>query len=314
MKNVRKLTEGAILLAVFAVLLSITIYIPIVGSIMIFVLPLPFIMFSAKTSLKNVATFFLASIFISFIIASLMGLSLMLIYGTTGVVIGFLLKKEKSRTTVLIASSLTVMAGFVISYAISVAFFKIDIIHELTTVLNESVKISQNILEGMGNEDQIKLLKEQNASMLKMIVTLAPSILIVASILSAFLTQWVCFPIAKRFGVNVQPWGSFRNLSLPRSLLWYYLIAMVLNILIHPEEGTFLATILVNLKYTVEMFLLLQGFSFIFYIFHQKSVLKGVRVLVVVVAFMIPVFHYIIMLLGIIDIGLDFRKRIEKKE
>jgi uncharacterized protein YybS (DUF2232 family) len=313
-RNAHKLTEGAILLAVFAVLLLITTYIPIVGSIILFVLPLPFIMFSAKTSLKNIVAFFLAAIFISFIITSLMGLGLTLIYGSTGVIIGYMLQKGKSRTSVLISSSLTVMAGFVIFYAVSVVFLKMDIIHELTTVLNESVKSSQDILKSMGNEDQIKLLKEQNTSMIKMIEVLAPSILIIASIFSAFMIQWLSFPIAKRFGVKVQPWGSFRNLSLPRSLLWYYLIAMVLNILIHPEEGTFLATVLVNLKYILEMFLLVQGFSFLFYIFHQRLVLKGVRLLVVILAFMIPIFHYIIMILGITDIGLDLRKRFVKKE
>jgi uncharacterized protein YybS (DUF2232 family) len=243
-----------------------------------------------------------------------MGVGLMLLYGSVGVVIGYSLQKGKSRIFILIASSLTFMVGLVTTYAVIVAFLNMDIIHELTVALNESVKNSENILKAMGKEDQISQLKERNANALKMIKTLAPSILILTSILSAFVTQLLCFPIAKRFGVKVQPWGSLKNLSLPKSLLWYYLIAIGTNIVVHPDEGTYLYTVLINARYILEMFLVLQGLSLLFYFFHQRSVAKGFRVLVVILAFMIPIFHYIIMILGITDIGFDFRKRFEKQE
>jgi uncharacterized protein YybS (DUF2232 family) len=313
-KDVRKLTEGAVLLAAFAALLLITIYVPVVGSILNLVLPLPFIMFSVKNNLKLIAAFLVAAIFIAFIAGSLMGVGLMLIYGSVGTVIGYLLQKSKSRTFILIASSLTFMAGLVISYVVMVAFMKIDIIHELTVALNESVKSSEVMLKAMGREDQVELLKEQNALMLKQIVTLAPSALIFASILSSFITQWICFPIAKRFGVNVQPWGSFRNLVLPKSLLWYYLIALGMMLLFHPQEGTYLYSVLINARYILETFIMLQGLALLFFIFHQKSVAKGLAVLVVILTFMIPIVRYIIMLLGITDLGFDFRKRFEMKE
>ncbi|MFL6516870.1 MAG: YybS family protein [Bacillus sp. (in: firmicutes)] len=314
MKDVRKLTEGAVLLAAFAALLLITIYVPVVGSILNLVLPLPFIMFSVKNNLKLIAAFLVAAIFIAFIAGSLMGVGLMLIYGSVGAVIGYLLQKGKSRTFILIASSLTFMAGLVISYVVMVAFMKIDIIHELTSALNESVKSSEAMLKAMGREDQVELLKEQNALMLKQIVTLAPSALIFASILSSFITQWICFPIAKRFGVNVQPWGSFRNLVLPKSLLWYYLIALGMMLLLHPQEGTYLYSVLINARYILETFIMLQGLALLFFIFHQKSVAKGLGVLVLILTFMIPLVRYIIMLLGITDLGFDFRKRFEMKE
>jgi uncharacterized protein YybS (DUF2232 family) len=313
-KNVRQLTEGAILLAVFAALLFITVYVPILGSILNFVLPLPFIMYSAKNNFKNITALFIAAIFISFIAGSLTGLILMLIYGFTGAVIGYLIQKGKSRTMIFISSSLTIMAGFVITYVVSVVFFKLDIIHEMGTALNQSLKSSEQMLKAMGQEEQIKPLLQQNANLLKMIEILAPSILILASILTSFLIQLVCFPIAKRFGVNVEPWGKIRNLSLPRSLLWYYLLAMGANILIHPSEHSYLYVVLTNAIYILDLFMVLQGLSFLFYFFYQKSVAKGLGVLIVILAFMIPIVHYIIMIIGITDLGFDFRKRFEKKE
>jgi len=313
-KDVRKLTEGAILLAAFAALLLISIYVPVVGAIVNLVLPLPFIIFAFKNNLKLIAAFVAAAIFISFIAGSLMGLGFMLIYGLAGVLIGYLLQKGKSRTFILIASSLTILVGLISMYAVVVSFMKIDIIHELTVAINESVKNSEEMLKAMGRESEIAQLKEKNALMLKQISLLLPSALIFSSILFTFIIQWVCFPIAKRFGVNVQPWGHFRNLALPKSLLWYYLIALGAMLLFHPEEGTYIYSVLINARSVLETFILLQGVALLFFLFHQRSIAKGLGVFVVILTFMIPLVRYIIMLLGITDLGFNFRKQFEKKE
>ncbi|MEH7074480.1 YybS family protein [Neobacillus drentensis] len=314
MIDVRKLTEGAVLLAAFAALLLITISVPPLGVILVLVIPLPFIIFSYKNNLKLIVAFVVAATFISFIAGSLMGLGMMLLYGFAGVVIGYLLQKGKSRTFILIASSLTLLAGLVIMYAFVVGFMKMDIIHELTKALNESVKNSEEMLKAMGRADQIEKIKEQNSLMLKQIKTLAPSGLIFSSIAFTFLIQWLCFPIAKRFGVNVEPWGHFRNLALPKSLLWYYLIALGAMLLFHPQEGTYIYSVLINARSVVETMILVQGVALLFFLFHQRSVAKGLGVFVVILTFMIPLVRYIIMLLGITDLGFNFRKQFEKKE
>ncbi|WP_042354563.1 YybS family protein [Bacillus rubiinfantis] len=314
MKNVGKLTEGAILLAAFTAILLLTIYIPIIGTILNFVLPLPFMMFAAKNNLRNIIAFSVAGAFLSFIAGSFMGLGFMFIYGLIGSVIGYLLQKNISRSMILVSSSVMFVIGLVIMYVVSAAIFNFDIIHELTRVLQESNKMTQDLLQSMGQTEQIEQLNKQNAAMIKMLKTLAPSLLIIASIVSVFVIQWICFPIIKRFGINVQPWGHFRNLSLPKSLLWYYLIALAINILGHPAEGTYLYTVIINAIYILELFMVIQGLACIFYIFYQRSVAKGLGVGVAILAFMIPAVHYIIMIVGITDLGFDFRKRFEKKE
>lgn len=314
MKNVRKLTEGAILLAVFTVLVLIVIYVPLLASILNFVLPFPFILFSAKNSVKYSVAFFFAAIFLSFIAGSFMGLAVMLLYGSTGMVIGYLLQKGKSRTAILIPSSLTFMAGVIIFYIVVTAFLNMDIIREFTTALNQSIKESEQMLNTMKDQEQVERVKKQYANAIEMIETLLPSALILGSILTAFIIQWVCFPIAKRFGIKVQPWGKFSSLSLPRSLLWYLLIATGANVLLKPDEGTFFFSVLANAVYILGTFMVLQGLSFLFFIFEQKSVPKGLRILTVILAFMIPSVRYIIMILGIVDLGFDFRKRFANKE
>jgi len=313
-KNVRNLTEGAILLAAFAVFLLITIYIPPLSVISVFILPLPFIMFSAKNDLKFIAVFFIAAVIISFISTSLQGLGLMALFGAAGVVMGYMTQKTQSRSAILIGGTLTFIVGLIIFYVVLVTFININFIHELNTMLSQSMKQSETILKTFGNEKQIKLIQEQNANLIKNIQQLAPGYLITVSLVYAFISQWICFPIAKRFGIKVPSWGKFRNLRLPKSLLWYYLVALGGFLLYHPQEGTYLYLVFINARFVLELFLLLQGLAFLFYIFHQRSLSKGLAVFVVILSFILPIVHYIIMILGITDLGFDFRERFVKKE
>ena len=105
MKNVNQLTKGAMFLAIFSVLLLITLYIPLLGSIVNFFLPLPFILFAAKNNFKSSIVFLIASVLLSLILGSLLAIPLTLAYGSTGVAIGYLINRQKNRWTVLAAGS-----------------------------------------------------------------------------------------------------------------------------------------------------------------------------------------------------------------
>lgn len=59
MKNANQLTKGAMFLAIYSVLLLITLYIPILGAIVNLFLPLPFILFAARNNLKSSVVFLL---------------------------------------------------------------------------------------------------------------------------------------------------------------------------------------------------------------------------------------------------------------
>jgi uncharacterized protein YybS (DUF2232 family) len=47
-----------------------------------------------------------------------------------------------------------------------------------------------------------------------------------------------------------------------------------------------------------------------FYFFSKKGISKAVSITVAIVSFLIPIFLYIIAILGIIDLGFDLRKKL----
>jgi uncharacterized protein YybS (DUF2232 family) len=313
-KSVRKLTEGAILLAAFAVLLLLTIYVPFLGMIVNLFLAVPFMLFAAKNDGKSNLVFIVASLLLSFIVGTIMSLPLTLAYGTTGVVIGYLIQKQKNMGVLFITGSLVFLVNLIILYVASIVLFKVDMITEMIEMMRESLNVSADLLKSFGNAQDSEKVLEQFNNGLDLIKTLIPTLFVLSSFFIVFIMQLVSFPIIKRFGVKVEKWKSFKDISLPKSTLYYFLLTLLLSMFMNPEEGTFWYMAIINLTYILQFLMVLQGYTFIFYYFNQKGISKAISITIAIVSFIIPIFLYIVGILGIIDLGFDLRKGFTKKE
>ena len=145
-----------------------------------------------------------------------------------------------------------------------------------------------------------------------MLDTLTPSLFVLIALFGVLLIELVSFPIVKRFGVKVESWRPFREIVLPKSILWYYLLTMLASFALNPEEGTYWYMALMNIGFLLQMLMVLQGLSLISYFCYKKGISKAVPIFAVVFTFIIPIFLSIVRILGIIDLGFDLRKRFNK--
>jgi uncharacterized protein YybS (DUF2232 family) len=311
--NTYKLTEGAILLAIFAVLLLISLYIPGLGLVVTLFMPLPFMMFAAKHDGKSTVVFTIAAVLISLIFGSLLAIPMALAYGCTGGVMGYMISKGKGRLGIFMAGSLVFLANTVLQYAAAVALFQINFIDEMLAAFRESITMSAGMMERMGQNVDNQVM-EQLEGTVALMETLMPSMFVLASFMIVFLVQLVSVPILKRFGIDVSRWRPFRELSLPKSVLWYYLFSLVSSMLISPESGGYWVWAVTNLLFILQFLILLQGFSLIAYYYHTKGYSKAIFVITVLLAILVPILLYIVRILGIIDLGFDLRKRLKEKK
>ncbi|MBS4189852.1 YybS family protein [Bacillus sp. FJAT-49705] len=311
MRNVHKLTEGAVLLAAFAVLLLITIYIPFLGIVSNLFLAVPFILFGTKNTRMYAVVFLIASLMISLIVGTILAIPLTLSFGMTGLVIGQLIKEGKSRTSSFIAATLVFLITLLLQYAVAVVFFNINFIEDIMSLMTEAFNRSRSMLEAFGQNPAIM---EQFEAALKMLESLTPSLFVLASLFAVILIELVSFPVVKRFGVKVENRKPFREIVFPKSILWYYLITILATLIFKPEEGSYWFLALVNISFILQLLMVLQGLSFIYYICYKKGMLKGIPIIATIFTFILPIFLYIVRILGIIDLGFDLRKRFEKSE
>jgi uncharacterized protein YybS (DUF2232 family) len=312
LKNIHKLTEGAILLAIFAVLLLLTLWVPILGAVVNLFISIPFIMFAAKNNRKAAGVFLVASIFISLIVGTFLAIPLTISYGLTGLVIGDFIQHKKGRSAVFIAASITYLLNLVVQYAVAVAFFKVDFIEQSIDLFKQSVEQSMNMLNTLGQEPNDTLFNQINAG-IDMLQSLIPSLFVIGSFTAVFLIQLVSFPIVRRFGIEVRGWKPFRELTLPKNLLFYFLIAVIASLIINPENGSYINLALTNMVFILQLLMIVQGVSFIWYFSHLKGWPKAVPIFTTIALFVLPLLLYIVLIVGIMDLGLDLRKKLTKE-
>ena len=310
MKNVRQLTTGALLLAIYAALLLLTTYMPIIGVMTNLFLVLPFILFAYKNDRKSMLVFFVASILISLIVGTVLAIPVAMTFGLTGLVMGDFIRERKSREAIYFGSSIAFLLTLVVIYVISIVFLQLDFIEEAIGATKSSIESSISIMESLGQTPDEKQMEELLAGV-EAGRFLKPTLFVIASFLSVFFIQLVSFPIARRFQVEVPKWKPFRFLQLPKSILWIYLFSMIASIVLNPEEGSFTFMAIVNIAFLLQWLMVLQGLAFIYHLSYAKKFPKVVPIMVTIGVLLFPQLLYIVRILGIIDLGFDLRKRIK---
>ncbi|MFE4239292.1 YybS family protein [Peribacillus butanolivorans] len=313
MNSGRRIAEGGALLALYCILLFITVHIPIVGIFTLFFLPIPFILVTNKQKISWAMGYLFVASLLSILIATILSVPMTLLMGATGITIGYFLKKDKPMAPMFISAVLVFLGGTLLIYAASVLVFDVNYIEKSMVMLEESIDSSVGIMESFDQASTEQIEKRMHES-IDLLNTLMPSLFVVTSVIMVLLIFFAAHPILKRFSDKTLKWPHFRDLRLPKSLLWYYLITMLLALFVNTDKNSFVYMAITNLFFILQFFILIQGYSLVFYISHVKSWTKAIPILIVVASLLHPIFITIIRFLGIIDLGFPFRETIKKKE
>ncbi|WP_285768084.1 YybS family protein [Peribacillus sp. SI8-4] len=314
LNNGRRIAEGGALLALYCIVLFISVHVPLLSIITFFFLPTPFILFASKQKFSwSLGYLFIASL-LTLLVGSMVSVPLTLLMGVTGIAIGYCLKKDKPMATAFISAVLVFLGGIIIIYAASVLITNVNYIDMALKMLKETTENPVNIM-GSLEQAQTEEIKTRMNDFIDMFYTLMPSLFVLMSVLMVLLIFLAAHPILKRFSEKALKWPHFRDLRLPKSLLWYYLITMLLALFANTDKDGFVYMAITNLFFILQFFMSLQGYSLIFYFAHVKSWAKAIPVMILVVTllFPLPIITTVIRFLGIMDLGFPFRETFRKK-
>ncbi|MGH1297291.1 YybS family protein [Bacillus pretiosus] len=309
MKNTKFITEGAALLAIYAMLLLISMYVPILGAVVTFALPLPFILLTIRYRLSNTFVIFTAALFITVIVSQPMNLVKTTMFGLIGIVLGYMYKKRKRPVEILMAGTLAYLIGIMLIYVASIKFFNIDLMKQMQNMFNESMAQSEKIVNAAGmpiSKEQKELFSQFN----DVLQTLFPSLLVMVSVCLSWITVMISGSVLRKLKHDVIPWPKFKDIQIPKSIVWYYVIFILLSTFIKVEPTSYLHMVFSNLYVIFALLLVLQGLTFIAFIAHSKGFTKGVPIISFIVCMFIPMLFPLVTILGIIDLGISLRSKI----
>ncbi len=297
------------LLAIYSVLLLVALYVPLLGIVLLFFLPIPFILFTVRYRVKPSLLFILIAFLLSGLLGSVFGILHTVVFGITGILLGELINRGRSGIELFLGSCLSYLFSIVLLYVTAIVVMQIDVIEMIRETSRESFAIAESIMRATGGEVNtaaIAQLEESIDTMQYMI----PSMFVLIAMFLAFVTVVAMKPVLVRLQVKLNPFPPFREITFPKSILWYYLLILLLSF-VGLEKGTFGYTAFLNLFFVLQLLMVIQGLSLIYYFCHQKRVSKVVPIVLTILT---PFLLYIIRILGIIDLGFQLRNRISEKK
>lgn len=274
------------------------------GMISLWLLPLPFFWFSAKNGWKPA----LLPVAICGVLSLLLGPTMIagwLFVVSIGLLMGELYRRPESTGTDVF------LGGWVATWlgALGLLLFttwQVDGMERIQSIWQQQWTNTQQVLETYGLD--IAQMEE-----------LPPLNLILPIILFFFTIPFPLFNLilGRRFLMRQGLPGKYlppmREWRLPRPFFYFYFIALLLMLLVGLEGGSisFFAGTAVTLMFLI---FFIQGLAFSAFLLHRWNRGNGWVVLVGAVALFVPFFSFFIHLLGIVDTGTEWRKRIGPKK
>ena len=307
--DARKITYGAMMIAMFAILLAITVYIPPVGIVTVFFIPLPMMLYRLRYDRGPSLLVTLTGVLLSALIGGLILVPIALLFGILGFVIGDTIRTEKSKLYTFMASGLTILISTVLMYVASVLLFGINIIDKLI----EGLEVTSEQLTELTSENSA--LSEAFLKQMEITKTFyevaVPSMFMITSFALAFVIVILNSVVAKRLGHNTPKFPPFREMKLPTILVWCYLAVLLIGLLGAPEQGSTLYLAYVNASVILRFLFLIQGLSLIHFYMNEKNSPKWLKVILTLMAFPLA---QVTILLGVLDSGMNIRAWITRNK
>lgn len=311
MNQSSKISFGAMLLAVYVIMLLATLFVPFLILIAFFILPLPFILYARRFGAIETGVFYVASLLVSALLSLVYALPLTLVVGLGGILIGDAMHKKKHPYEVLSRGAAGFIIGMVLTALISQLAFDVNLVTAYEEMLDESFEMSEGVVEGLLNQEMTDEQKELQREQLQSIKDLLPAIIAVIAALLAWGSQWVSYKWINRQQEEKLKFPPFRTLRIPSGFIWVYLIVLIIEFV---QMGNTTPNVgIQNAIFLVKFFVILHGFSFIFFYAYTKKWPKGIPIVAIILALFMPVVLFFVQLLGIIDIGFQLRDRLSPK-
>lgn len=216
------------------------------------------------------------------------------------IVIGHLYKRKSQALTVLAAGTCTILLESLVLLFILSTFLDF----QLNTFIADSIRASLQIMEASG----IQMI-EPSPEAIEAVTQLVPFALTVSSLFFASVTHAIGRRILTAMGQpNIPAFKPLKEWMLPKSFVWYYFVAVIINMFLINSESSYFTIILANLIPLLQLAFSVQTVCFFFYVASERKWARAIPYLFILLVYIFPPLRII----GILDIAFPLRQSFVK--
>ncbi|MDM5280685.1 DUF2232 domain-containing protein [Paenibacillus silvae] len=273
----------------------------------IFFMIIPGVILYASLSVKSFI-WHLLPVAIVLVVVHPIYLLFMLVFILPAIAMGNAYKKQKSALFTLMAGGGTMLAEYLLLLLIGSLIFQFD----LSTYIKDVVQLTIEPLTNSSSQmiNGFVWTPEMTEDVAKQTQLMIPFALVVTSMVMAFITHVIARPILSVMGMNVPKLPPAREWRMPRSLIWYYFLALIIEVISRQSDGTYWKMIAMNMSPLINLGFMIQAIGFFFFLSHLKRWNPVIPYLLGAAVFFIGPLRIV----GIIDLAFPLREAISKSK
>lgn len=225
-------------------------------------------------------------------------------------VMGWAYKKKRPALRTLMTGAGTILAEMLILLLIGTVFLHFD----LSSYVHDIVKMTMSPLKDVGGNNPLVNDMAWTPEQMQMVsdatMQMIPFAMIVSSFMMAVITHSLARPIIESSAFHVPKLKPAREWMLPRSLIWYYLIGVIIEVFARRADSPFLTMIAANLVPLLHICFMIQAIGFFYYLGHTKKWHPIVPLLIAIPILLFPPMRII----GILDLAFPLRQFMTKSK
>lgn len=223
-------------------------------------------------------------------------------------VMGYLYKKRGPAFRSVVAGAGTILVEFLLLLLITTVVFKFNLASAIEEMLNTAFAPLQNVTDG-SIAGGFTWSAEMSRQFSSLTVRMIPFSMIVCSLIIGVVTHAISRPTLASMGHAIPKMAPIREWRLPRSLIWYYLICLLVQLFGGEAiQDGFMGTILLNLVPMLQFLFMVQTASLFFFAAYHRKWNPVIPVLLVVAMVFFPPLR----VAGILDIAFPLRDMITR--
>ena len=311
-KNITPTVEGGLLTAIAVILGLASIYLPVVGVIVEFFCPVPFVVLTVRRGVKiGIAALFVSFILLTLFTGPVLSVRLALTLNFCGVVLGYFIAKNFSTVKCFLATFISAAVAQMLLIIFLATVMDINFAELELSTLKESFDEVFKIYEDAGIDQAVlSEMRKRIFQVVEMMAYLIPIILILMALINSiacYLTsKWTFKKLRMEF---VAPLPKFSEWRFPVIFLYASAFAIIGMYWGNTREWNLLFTVSINTLIFSMGAGLVQGFSILSFASDRFNVSKFWRRIFFAFILLNGLMTQIVAFIGLFDMLFDYRKK-----
>ncbi len=307
------MVESALLSAMGAALFLASNFIPVAGAFLTLLCPAPLVILGLRHSPRNAVLGMVVASLVSFLFLGLQGgLFFFLGFGILGVGLGMLARTRERAVEILFYGIIVSLVSKLALVAVMVKLtgvnpFSFGDQAQIEAMLDKVFDFYAR--HGMGSA-AMEETKRQLLAAFGQLPDLFPALITMASAVDSYLSYSVSRWVAGKVSMaELPPLPAFSQWRFPRSVLWAFLLSVVVSMVAGPKGQGVLHQASLNLRILIQMLFFIQGLAVAWFFMLRRGLSRGVRYLLAALLVLMPLLSGLTVMAGLLDLWWDFRGR-----